>query len=84
MSAPAPAKKAATVSVLRCQNADCGALLAYEVEVGNVLHVDLAWTARSCGDVRYFPCPKCKGKNVVEATLNEKKQPAHRVTRWQP
>jgi hypothetical protein len=77
------AKKAASISALHCLNPDCRALLAYEVDDNNVLYVDLSWTARRQGDLRYFPCPKCGGKNIVEAMQNEKGATVHRVTRWQ-
>ena len=83
-TAPKPAaKKAASIFALRCLNQDCRALLAYEVDDKNVLYVDLAWTARTQGDLKYFPCPSCGGKNVVEATQNDKGATVHRVTRWQ-
>lgn len=77
------AKKAPSIFALRCLNPDCRALLAYEVDDKNVLYVDLAWTARTQGDLKYFPCPKCGGKNVVEATQNDKGVSVHQVTRWQ-
>lgn len=77
------AKKAASISVLRCLNQDCRGLLAYEVDDDNVLYVDLAWTARRQGELSYFPCPRCGGKNVVEQTQNDKGNTVHRVTRWQ-
>jgi hypothetical protein len=81
---PRPAaKKTATPSALRCLNEQCRALLAYEVDANNVLYVDLAWTARHEGDLAFFPCPSCKGKNIVEAEVNEKGVRVHRVTRWQ-
>lgn len=75
-------KKAPDVQVLRCLNAACRALLAYEVDSRNVLHVDLAWTARRDGDLAYFPCPKCGGKNTVEAFTDDRGRTRHRVTRW--
>jgi hypothetical protein len=78
------AKKRSSVSALRCLNPDCKALLAYEVDGTNALYVDLSWTARSEGDLRYFPCPGCGGKNVVEAVANEKGLLIQRVARWQP
>jgi len=78
------AKKTATISALRCLNESCRALLAYEVNANNILYVDLAWTARREGDLAFFPCPSCHGKNVVEAETNEKGQQVHRVVRWQP
>ncbi len=79
---PAP-KKAADISVLHCLNPGCGGLLAYEVDADNVLHVDLAWTAQRAGDLRYFPCPKCGGKNIIEEFHDAKGQRKHRVTRFQ-
>jgi hypothetical protein len=79
----APAKKTPSISALRCLNPDCRALLAYEVDDNNVLYVDLAWTARRAGELSYFPCPKCGGKNVVEETKNDKGAVVHRVTGWQ-
>jgi hypothetical protein len=72
------------VDVLRCLNPQCGGLLAYEVTEGNVLYVDLAWTARADGEVRYFPCPKCGGRNIVEPFTDDRGRPAHRVTRFEP
>jgi hypothetical protein len=80
--APAkPATKAADIHVLHCLSSQCGALLAYEVDSNNVLYVDLAWTAQRDGDTRYFPCPKCGGKNVVEE-ISTDKGPRHKVTRF--
>ena len=82
---PKPAgKKAADIQVLRCLNPECRGLLAYEVDRENVLYVDLAWTAKSDGAMRYFPCPKCHGKNIVEELRTDTGQVKHRVTRWEP
>jgi len=78
--AKSPAK-AADIHVLHCLNPACAALLAYEVDSNNVLYVDLAWTAKSDGDMRYFPCPKCGAKNVVEPVSTDK-GPRHKVTRF--
>ena len=75
------AKKTADIQVLRCLNPECRGLLAYEVNSENVLYVDLAWTAKSDGTLRYFPCPRCNGKNVVEARRTDKGQVKHVVTR---
>lgn len=83
--APATAPtKAADILVLRCLNPQCDGLLAYEVDRHNVLYVDLAWTARVDGPLRYFPCPKCAGKNVVEQCHDAKGRLRHQVTRWEP
>ena len=82
---PKPAgRKLADIHVLRCLNPECRGLLAYEVDSENVLYVDLAWTAKADGTFRYFPCPRCNGKNVVEALRTDKGQVKHRVTRWEP
>jgi hypothetical protein len=85
-STPAPkaASKAAEISVLHCLNPQCNGLLAYEVDRDNVLYVDLAWTARRAGEMRYFPCPKCGGKNILEPFRNDKGQVRHKVARFQP
>ncbi len=77
-------KKSPDISVLRCQRPGCGGLLAYEVDSNNVLYVDLAWTAKHDGSSRYFPCPKCGGKNIVEEFRTAKGDVKHRVTGWQP
>ena len=77
-----PPAKTPDIQVLRCLNPACRALLAYEVDSHNVLYVDLAWTAKRDGDIAYFPCPKCGGKNIVEEIHNEKGQVRHQVTRW--
>lgn len=81
--APKPVKKAAAdINVLKCLNPDCRALLPYEVDSDNVLYVDLAWMARANGELRYFPCPKCGGRNVVEPFRDAKGKAGHRVTRF--
>ena len=77
-------KKAADINVLHCLNPQCNGLLAYEVDSNNVLYVDLAWTAQRVGPTSYFPCPKCHGKNIIEAFRSEEGQTKHRVVRWEP
>ena len=59
-------------------------MLAYEVSSDNVLYVDLAWSAARDGDTRYFPCPRCHGRNVVEPFRDAKGAATHRVTRFIP
>lgn len=78
---PTPAK-APLISALRCLSPECRALLAYEVTKDDFLYNDLSWTARQEGDLRYFPCPKCHGKNVLEAVADPKGT-RYRVSRWQ-
>jgi hypothetical protein len=82
-SAPTKARKTPDIQVLRCLNPQCRGLLAYEVDSNNVLYVDLAWTAHRNGDSHYFPCPRCGGKNIVEAFETTTGITKHRVTRWQ-
>ena len=48
------------------------------------LYVDLAWTARQDGGIRYFPCPACHGRNVVEEFADAKGNYKHRVARFVP
>ena len=82
--APAkPTTKAPDIHVLHCLNPQCGGLLAYEVDSHNVLYVDLGWTAKNDGTSRYFPCPKCAGKNIVEEVRTEKGPVRHKVTRFE-
>ena len=84
-SEAAPAKKkAADVEVLRCLSPSCGGMLAFEVNAGNILNPDLHWMARVDGATRYFPCPKCHGRNVVEEVRDAKGVVRHAVTRFAP
>jgi hypothetical protein len=81
---PPAKKKAADIQVLRCLSADCRGMLAYEVDAENFLYVDLAWTAHRDGDTRYFPCPSCGGRNIVEPAVDGKGTERPRVTRFEP
>jgi hypothetical protein len=83
-AAPAKKKKASDIDVLRCLNPSCRAMLAFEVTAENVLNPDLHWMARQDGATRYFPCPKCHGRNVVEEVRDAKGALRHAVTRFQP
>jgi hypothetical protein len=78
-----PKKKVADIDVLRCLDPACGMMLAYEVNAGNVLNPDLHWTARRDGETRYFPCPACGGRNVVEEVRDAKGIMRHAVTRYE-
>ena len=82
-AAPVKKKKASDVEVLRCLNPDCRGMLAYEVTPDNILNPDLHWMARQDGAVRYFPCPKCHGRNVVEDVRDAKGALRHAVTRFE-
>ncbi|MGD9763627.1 MAG: hypothetical protein AB7V27_07935 [Candidatus Binatia bacterium] len=80
----APAKKkAADIDVLRCLNPECRWMLAFEVSPGNVLNPDLHWMADANGDTRYFPCPSCRGRNIVEEVRDAAGTLRHAVTRYE-
>jgi len=59
-------------------------MLAYEVTDDNVLYVDLAYTALRDGDMRYFPCPVCRGRNIVEEFSDPRGNVKHRVSGFVP
>ena len=81
---PQKKKKAAEVDVLRCLNPACRGMLAFEVTPENILNPDLHWMARQDGVTRYFPCPTCRGRNVVEEVRDAKGALRHAVTRFEP
>ncbi len=72
------------VSVLRCLSETCNEMLAYEVIDDNVLYVDLAYTARRDGETMFFPCPSCRGRNIVEEFEGNGAKTKHRVARFEP
>lgn len=77
-----PAKKAVDINVLRCLNPGCRSLMGYEVNSDNVLYVDLIHTAVVDGVARFFPCPKCGARNMVEEFTDDKGRVRHRVARF--
>lgn len=76
------ASKPAGVRVLRCLDPACNALLPFEVEADGTLLLDLRDCARQSGDVWYFPCPRCGGKNILEIPPPGRTKP--RVARFEP
>ena len=78
----AAAKKGVDINVQHCLDPSCAALMGYEVNSEGVLYVDLAHTATVDGAMRFFPCPKCGGRNVVEAFTDEKGKARHKVVRF--
>ena len=42
------------------------------------------WMARTDGATKYFPCPKCHGRNIVEEVRDAKGTLRHAVTRFAP
>jgi hypothetical protein len=82
-TAPVKKKKAADVDVLHCLDPGCRGMLAFEVTAEKVLNPDLHWMARQDGATRYFPCPTCHGRNVVEEVRDAKGALRHAVTRFE-
>jgi len=75
-----PGAKASGIDVLRCAAPGCHALLAYEIDAEGFLYVDLAWTARSTpAGNRYFPCPRCGARNVIEFGIDARGRRRPRV-----
>ena len=59
-------KPVVKVHVLRCRSESCEALLAYEETDAGVLLGKMIDLAERDGEQRYFPCPSCGGRNLVE------------------
>lgn len=63
----APArKKEIKVHVLRCRSESCRALLPFEETDEGVLLGNMIDLAIRDGDAAFFPCPRCRGRNLVE------------------
>ena len=62
----APKKKAVKVHVLRCRDESCKALLAFEETEEGYLLGQVLRLADVDGDTRFFPCPSCGGRLLVE------------------
>ena len=59
-------KKDIKVHVLRCRSEACHALLPFEETDEGVLLGNMIDVATREGDVAFFPCPRCGGRNLVE------------------
>lgn len=70
---PAAAAKAVKVHVLRCRDESCRALLAFEETEEGYLLGQVLGLAVVAGDVRFFPCPRCGGRLLVEEFEQEGK-----------
>lgn len=75
---------AAKIDALHCLSDSCAGMLAYEVTDDNVLYIDLAYTAERDGELQFFPCPICGGRNVVEELTDARGALRHRVARFEP
>lgn len=60
-----PAAKRVKVHVLRCRSESCDGLLAFEETDQGYLLGQVFSLAEVDGVRRFFPCPKCDGRNLV-------------------
>jgi len=68
----APAKKKdVKVHVLRCGSESCRALLAFEETDEGLLLGNMYDLAERDGDLAFFPCRVCGGRNLVEEVVHE-------------
>jgi len=62
------------VNVLKCRGESCDALLAYEETNEGYLLGQVLVLAEVDGQKRYFPCPKCGGRQLVEEYVHAGKK----------
>lgn len=74
MSDAAPKKKDLKIHVLRCRSESCRGLLPFEETDEGLLLGNMFAVASSDGDARFFPCPRCGGRNLVEEVFHEGKR----------
>lgn len=67
-------KKEVKVHVLRCRSESCRALLPFEETDEGLLLGHMIDVATRDGDVAFFPCPRCGGRNLVEEVVREGKR----------
>ena len=65
-SETATRKKGVKVHVLRCRSESCSGLLAFEETDEGYLLGQVILLADEDEGKRFFPCPKCGGRNLVE------------------
>lgn len=71
----APAKKKEVkVHVLRCGSETCRALLPLEETDEGLLLGNMIEVAEREGDLAFFPCRRCGGRNLVEEVVHEGKK----------
>jgi hypothetical protein len=66
-------KKVVKVNVLRCRDQTCKGLLAFEETEEGYLLGQVFELADEDGAKRFFPCPKCGGRLLVEEYEHEGK-----------
>lgn len=74
MSEAASKKRDIKVHVLRCGAEACRALLPFEETDEGLLLGNMIEVATRDGAVRFFPCPRCGGRNLVEEIVYEGKK----------
>jgi DNA-directed RNA polymerase subunit RPC12/RpoP len=62
------------VNVLKCRGESCQALLAYEETSEGYLLGQVLPLAEVDGQTRYFPCPKCGGRQLIEEYVHDGKK----------
>lgn len=73
VSEAAPKKKEIRIHVARCRGEACGALLALEETDDGLLMGNMADLAERDGDLAFFLCRRCGGRNLVEEVQHEGK-----------
>jgi hypothetical protein len=63
---PADKAKPLKVHVLRCRSESCEGLLAFEETDEGFLLGQVLSLAERVGEKRFFPCPRCGGRNLLE------------------
>ena len=71
---PQSSKTKLKVNVLKCGGESCDALLAYEETNEGYLLGQVLALAEVDGQKRYFPCPKCGGRQLVEEYIHAGKR----------
>lgn len=67
-------KKEVKVHVLRCRSESCRALLPFEETDEGLLLGNMIDLATRDGDVAFFPCRNCGGRNLVEEVVRDGKR----------
>jgi hypothetical protein len=78
------AQKQVKVQVLRCRGAACKGLLAFEETDEGYLLGQVFDMADVDGGTRFFPCPKCGGRLLVEEYVHRDAKVRVRVCGFEP
>jgi hypothetical protein len=77
--------KPVKVNVLRCRKDSCRGLLAFEeTDEGYLLGQVLEMAEVADGGRRFFPCPKCGGRLLVEEYVHSDGKLRVRVSGFEP